>query len=91
MLVSKLYFIVIRRHDLVKFVGPSACKYFTRHGSHDALVEEGTLGIVLSVPHFHEPELLYDDRGCEVLIGNEVYTAYLEDLSKIQSGEQHVV
>ncbi len=74
---------MIRRHDLVKFVGPSACKYFGRYGTQDALVEDGTLGIVLST--VQHPYMYH--YVCELLIGSEIFTASMDDLAVIQQGE----
>jgi len=78
---------VIRIHDLVKFIGPAACKYFTRQGTQNAVVEDGTIGIIL----WASTEDFYAPGQCEVLVGNEVFNASINDLAVIQSGGQNVV
>ena len=74
---------MIRKHDLVKFVGPSVCKFFTCNGSQDAVIEDGVLGLALS----DEFEAWHGGTfRCEILIGNEVFDANPDDLVVVQPG-----
>jgi len=78
---------VIRKNDLVKFVGPTVCKYFCSQGSLNALIEDGTLGIVIKT--VMDPYMYH--YICEVLVGNEIFNASMDDLAVLQSGEKNVV
>tara|TARA_B100000676_G_C17980807_1_gene788848 strand:+ start:844 stop:1080 length:237 start_codon:yes stop_codon:yes gene_type:complete len=78
---------VIRRHDLVKFIGPSVCKFFTCEGSHDAIIADGVVGLALA----DEFDAWMSGVKCEILIGNEVFEASSEDLVVIQKGAVNVV
>ncbi len=73
---------MIRKHDLVKFVGPSVCKYFCKFGSQDALIEDGTIGIVLET--VCDPYMYH--YICEVLVGSDVFSASMDDLAVLQPG-----
>ena len=63
------------------------CKYFCRHGSQDALIEDGTLGIVIKT--IMDPYMYH--YICEVLVGSEVFNASMDDLAVLQSGEKNVI
>ena len=79
---------MIRRHDLVKFVGPSVCKYYTSVGAETAVVEDGVFGLALSDEFEAWHGGIY---RCEVLIGNEIVDADPTDLTVIQPGGKNVV
>ena len=81
----------MRKNDLVKFIGHSVCKFMTACGTEDVVVEDDSVGIILSV--IDPIEYGYpDEPRCEVLIGNEVfYDVSLEDLSVIQQGVHNVI
>ncbi len=83
-----LYFIVIRRHDLVKFIGPSVCKYYTMEGAQTAVIEDGVLGLAISDQLYNPAHCV--DR-CEILIGDEVVDADPEDLKVVQTGDINVI